>query len=395
MKALETERGRHDAEPEQPSPEAFETSTGSGSDPAMEAERSGSGAGSRRPQVSLVLVAHRSSRVLPRALAAWRREVAAASLAAEVVVVEQSDDPQEAERVALCTPDRLLERPNRGYAAGINAGIVAARGDVLLVGNPDVELTPGALAHLLAALESGWDVVGPQFELAGFLFPPAEPQSPAAELRRWLAAANSRRWERLWRSELARWEEVWQAREPVEVPSLSGALMAFRRSVWERLGPWDESFFLYFEETEWLRRGRRQGVRLAAIPQARAAHPWGHAAEPSRQVQRWAASRRRYFSKCFPVIGPVVLRLPARSAPHAPAPWPPADELEGDPGLRWLLSPAPLGLPAARLEAGRDLVTSLEAFALALPSQRDLLVLACREDGSLAGLWRWAGLPRP
>ena len=117
--------------------------------------------------VSLVLVAHRSSALLPAATAAFRREAAAGGLTHEVVVVEHSEDPSEAERVAAGAPDVLLVRPNHGYAAGVNAGVAAAGGRWLLVGNPDVELGSAALAPLLAALAAGWDVAAPQLELAG------------------------------------------------------------------------------------------------------------------------------------------------------------------------------------------------------------------------------------
>src|SRR6185503_17436689 len=108
----------------------------------------------------------------------------AGALAGEVIVVDHSEDDAEAQRLAAATPDLLLRGPNRGYAAGINAGLAAARGETVLVGNPDVELGRGALAALLAALRDGWAVVGPQLELAGALFPPAETQTPHAEWRR-------------------------------------------------------------------------------------------------------------------------------------------------------------------------------------------------------------------
>lgn len=339
--------------------------------------------------LSLVLVAHRSSALLSGACDAFRKGAAEAGLRGEVVVVEQSEDAGERERVAALLPERLLERPNRGYAAGINAGIEAARGEILLVGNPDVELASGAVPALLDALKQGWDVVGPQFELAGFRFPPADPQTPGAELRRWLATTGAGRWQRFWRSELERWERVWLASAPVAVPTLSGALLAFHRGVWESLGPWDEGYFLYFEETEWLLRGAHKGLRLAVVPTARASHAWGHAADPVAQQGRWASSRRRYFQRNFPWSGPLVARLPPGGMPFSSGPWPPPGELMETRGLRWLLSPSSSGLPAARWVEGSELSGSLLAFSRALSSRRELLVLAVREDASLAGIWRW------
>lgn len=312
------------------------------------------------PDVSLVLVAYRSSEVLPAAVGSFRREAAALGLAAEVVVVEHSEDGAEAERVAASSPDVLVLRPNRGYAAGVNAGLAVARGGLLLVGNPDVELLAGSLRPLLAALDGDCDLAGPQLRLAATLFPPAEPQTPIAELRRRLAGRSRRAWERHLRRELRAWDRVWNAATPVEVPALSGALLAFRRELVARLGPWDEEYFLYFEETDWLRRARRQGARLAVVPRALAVHRWGHSARPEAWDERFAASQRRFYRKGFGRWRARVLdvshRLPAL------VPWSPVLAQRAD---RWLLSPSLSGFPAALVEPGTPVEDAARDFCAA------------------------------
>ena len=299
------------------------------------------------PDVSLVLVAHRSSEVLPAAVDSFRREAAALGLAAEVVVVEHSEDAAEAERVAASSPDVLLVRPNRGYAAGVNAGLAVARSGLLLVGNPDVELLAGSLRPLLAALDGDAEVAAPQLRLGSTLFPPAEAQTPMAELRRRRAGRSRRAWERHLRRELREWDRVWTSAGPVVVPALSGALLAFRRELAARLGPWDEAYFLYFEETDWLRRARRQGARLAVVPRAPAVHRWGHSAPPEEWEEGFAASQRRFYRKGFGRWRSRVLDV-SRRLPMLER-WPPVLAQRAD---RWLLSPSPAGFPAALVEAG-------------------------------------------
>ncbi|HVR99357.1 MAG TPA: glycosyltransferase, partial [Thermoanaerobaculia bacterium] len=251
--------------------------------------------------ISLVLVAYRSSNHLPAAIQSFRDEAARLGRPAEVVVVEQSEDADEEARVRELAPDSLLVRPNRGYAAGLNAGIAAASGAVLLLANPDVRFLPGSLGALLDALDAGWDVAGPQFELAGWLFPPADVQTPLEELRRWLAGRWTR--QRFLRREVRRWRRVWESAGPVAVETLSGALLAVRRETAARVGPWDEGYFLYFEETDWLRRARRRGLRAAVVPAARIEHAWGHAAEPGRYAARFDQSRRRFYARHFGPAG--------------------------------------------------------------------------------------------
>jgi len=346
------------------------------------------------PAVSLVLVAHRSSALLPAAVTAFRRELGALGLAGEVVVVEQSDDAEEADRAAACAPDLLLRRENRGYAAGVNAGVKASGGDVLLVANPDVELCPGALALLLDALSERWDVVGPQFELAGALFPPADEQRPAAELRRRLALTSRRRWHRHLRSELRRWDAVWTATAPRQVPTLSGALLAFRAGLAARVGPWDEGFFLYFEETDWLRRARLGGARLAIVPQARAIHRWGHAARAQAWAPTFAASHRRYFDRWFPLSGPLVRRLP-RPRPLPARPWSEAPEVPDGGGRRWLLSPAAEGFPAALVAPPHEPEAVAAAFVESCGLDHLLYTAVESNAGELRGPYLWTSKAGP
>jgi len=226
-------------------------------------------------KVSLIVVCHRSSEVLPQCVESFRREAGAAGVEAEVVAVEQSEDSDEVRRVADAAVDVLLERPNRGYAAGLNAGVVEAGGDVLLLANPDIRFFDGSVGALVTALQKGFDVIGPRFVWdadGAILLPPAEDPSPSAELGRDL----QRRWRWVWARGLSRgleetWRE-WTTEETLAVNNLRGALLVASRETIDRLGPFDEDYFLYYEETEWLWRARRRGARLGLAAGARVQH---------------------------------------------------------------------------------------------------------------------------
>jgi len=162
--------------------------------------------------------------------------------------------------VADAGVDRLLERPNLGYAAGLNAGAAEARGEVLLLANPDIRFFEGSLERLLAGLEAGFDVVGPQFvwDAEGSVFlPPAEDPAPISEIGRSLR----RRWSWCWSKGLPREIEaswrVWAADSTLPVNSLRGALLVLRAEALDRYGPLDEGYFLYYEETECASASRR------------------------------------------------------------------------------------------------------------------------------------------
>ena len=316
-------------------------------------------------------------------------------MAAEVVVVEQSESREEADAARAAGADLVLERPNRGYAAGLNAGVAAATGEVLLLANPDVELEPGCLAALLAALDAGCDVVGPRlvWDAAGRLLP--APGRPGRD-HRGLAPAPLRL-PLLWRlgasAAFERCARLWTATGAAPVTCLRGPLLALRRDTWEAIGPLDEGYFLYWEETEWLWRAHRAGRRLALVGPARAVHRFGHATRtrPDRGAVE-ARSRRRFVERNYP--GPVaglllgwLEGLPSRggveavavAGPHA-VPHVAAD--------LWLLSP--YRHLQARRRAGSGARRPDELAGLTA-SGRWVLAAAHRRGGRLrlVGCWSW------
>lgn len=307
-----------------------------------------------RPDLSFVTVGFGSSGVLARALAALRREAASAGLRVEVVVVDHSGSDGERQRLAALLPDQLVTAENRGYAAGVNRGLALATGARVMVGNPDIELEDGALEALLAGL-GAFDIVGPQFTLGELLLPPADLQRPLAEWRRRRAARSEPARRALLGAEVERCRRVWEATAPVPVPALSGALLLFERGVAARVGSWDEGYFLFFEETDWLRRACRAGLRLAVVPTARVLHHWGHAADPRDPAvaAHFAQSRRRFYRRHFGVVG---RWLTADPPPPERREWPPLPAPSELPAVEgwWLVSPSASGLPAAGARLPRE-----------------------------------------
>ena len=326
-------------------------------------------------KVSLIVVCYRSSEVLRTCVESFRHEAEAAGVEAEVVAVEQSEDLDEYRRVAEIGVDKLLERPNRGYAAGLNAGVAEAGGEVLLLANPDIRFFDGSVGALVTALQKGFDVIGPRFVWdadGAVLLPPAEDPSPSAELGRDL----QRRWRWVWARGLSRgleetWRE-WTTEETLAVNSLRGALLVASRETIDRLGPFDEGYFLYYEETEWLWRARRRGARLGLAAGARVQHRWGHATQTRDDaVDLEERSRQRFFKRNFGQMWRWALGSGAGRAGRAPIAVNHLPESAAIPEREadlWLASPNPHLLPALGC-----------ARAVGLPSE---FVDFCRT-------WRW------
>ena len=110
------------------------------------------------------------------------------------------------------------------------------------------------------------------------MLPPTEERGRRDEIIRRLAT----RGESQARSARQRWRHHahnhWLAEQPLISYDLSGALLAVRRDAWENTGPFDEGFKLYFEETDWLMRLKRKGLKAVYVPEAEAVHFYNQSA---------------------------------------------------------------------------------------------------------------------
>jgi GT2 family glycosyltransferase len=92
---------------------------------------------------------------------------------------------------------------------------------------------------------------------------------------------------------------------------LSGACLMIRRKAWSQAGGFDESFFLYSEETDLQRRIRDAGWDIHFVAGAGAVHFGGASGQDSseRTREHFFAGVDRYFAKHHGFLGVVSLRI--------------------------------------------------------------------------------------
>lgn len=335
-----------------------------------------------------MVVNYHASQTLAQLALSLRAQCGQLGLELELLVVDHSESPEEAARLFALRPEKLLLGENRGYAAGINRGVQHATGELLLLANPDVVLLPQALEHLLAALQR-YPIVGPKFYLGPLLYPLAEGHFLADEARQVLAYYGRWRRRRWWSAHLHRSLAAWRAVEPVPSPFLSGAMVLCSRPAWERVGPWDEGYFLYYEETDWLLRAHRLGLRAAYVPRAEALHLWGVSAHPLQQAPTMVRSRRRFLAKNFGLLGDLLARVPLPSVPFPSAPLP--RKLDDGGEVFWFFSPTPLGVPSFGFRGEGVFPEEVlpKAFSPQRHPSRFLVGALSLEQRRLLGPWRW------
>jgi GT2 family glycosyltransferase len=165
---------------------------------------------------------------------------------------------------------------NRGYAAGINAAVAAGGPHTaVLVLNPDVRLSAGCVGELMHALrQPHTGIAVPRLvDGSGALVHSMRREPAVSRLLAdaVLGAENAGR--------LGRIGEVVSDDLSYESAAVSdwaeGSTMLISRSCWEAVGSWDESFFLYSEETDFALRARDAGFVTRYVPDAHARHLGG------------------------------------------------------------------------------------------------------------------------
>lgn len=256
----------------------------------------------RAPRLGVVTVAYRSNEVLPNFLDSVAE--ASGQPIATTVVDNWPGEGSLARHHAAAAGAAYLPMPtNPGYGGAINAGVAALPASVqwVLISNPDVELSPGAVDALLAVAESDAAIgaVGPKIINAdGTVYPSAR---AVPSLRTGVGHAL---FVNLWQT------NPWTRRYRQEAGSdsgmrdtgwLSGACLLVRRSAFEKVGGFDDGYFMYFEDVDLGYRLSRAGFRNVYAPSAIITHTGAHSTtkESARMVRAHHASARRFLSKKY------------------------------------------------------------------------------------------------
>lgn len=162
---------------------------------------------------------------------------------------------------------------NAGFGASMNVGIKAAKGKYVLVFNPDILVSLGALETLFAYMEAHPQVgmVGPQLLNADGTLQYScyrAPQPVVPILRRTPLGRlpfGQRIIDQFLMKDMAH-------DQTMEVDWLMGSAMFIRQSVLKEIGGFDERFFMYFEDTDLCRRTWEKGYKVVYLPTANMVH---------------------------------------------------------------------------------------------------------------------------
>ncbi|MCC6729999.1 MAG: glycosyltransferase family 2 protein [Chthonomonadales bacterium] len=231
----------------------------------------------------------------------------------EVVVSDNaSSDGSRAMLAEEFADVRLIVSPsNAGFGAGNNRAIPAARGRFVMFLNSDTIVTPGALDSLVEFADAHPDIgiVGPrllnrdgslQYSCRHF------PNLGTGFFRNTplgrLFPRNRFNQDYL----LTDWDHATER----DVDWVSGAALMIRREALDRLGGFDEGFFMYCEDVDLCYRAHEAGWRVVYQPNAVIYHIIGRSTDkvPTRMTYHFHKSMYRFYQKHYRERTPILVR---------------------------------------------------------------------------------------
>lgn len=257
-----------------------------------------------------VVINYESGSVLLDCVRALRADQSAGPM--EIVVVDNGSTDGSIDALRAADPDVTVLQPgaNLGYGRAANLGIAATSAPIVAVVNPDAFVAPGSARVVVDAFAADADlaVIGPRIvNPDGSVYPSAR-IAPGVVVATGHALLGGvlphNRFTTRYRALDA---DPDRARD---VDWVSGAALWFRREFLDRVGGWDERYFMFLEDVDVCREVRRHGGRVRFEPGAEVIHVVGTSREgaPIRSIVRHHRSAYRYVDKWW--TGPQRLALP-------------------------------------------------------------------------------------
>lgn len=256
------------------------------------------------PALSILVVSHNTRAMTLACLDSI--VVATRDVTYEIIVVDNASTDGSPEAIAAHpSKPRLVARPdNLGFGRGNNLAFEHARGELLLLLNPDTIVLDGAIDRLVAFARARPEAMiwGGRTVFADGRLNPSSAwgrMTPWRLLCRAVGLTGIAPGSPLFNGEAM---GGWRRDTVREVDIVSGCFFLVPASLWRRMGGFDPVFFMYGEEADFCLRARALGARPAVTPEATIVH-YGGASEATREgkMVKLLAAKATLIDRHFPL----------------------------------------------------------------------------------------------
>ncbi len=179
----------------------------------------------------------------------------------EIILVDNNSDENPSTIIQENYPEvrLIINEKNLGFTGGNNVGIEAARGDYLFIVNNDTEVTPDLLDKLIRPFYKD-DQIGMVSPKIIYYSNPNMIQYAGFKKINPITGRNSTIGQR----EI----DLGQYNKPGYTHYAHGAAMMVKKEVVDKVGAFDDTFFIYYEELDWSSRATKAGYKIFYQPYA-------------------------------------------------------------------------------------------------------------------------------
>ncbi|MBU1129688.1 glycosyltransferase [Patescibacteria group bacterium] len=167
-----------------------------------------------------------------------------------------------------CDLEFVFLLKNHGFSKGNNLASKKAKGDYLLFLNSDMKLIDNSIVNMLSFLQKNPKIgaIGPQF-----LNPNKSPQASVFPKQSILNA-----FKQFWFKQPNKFTKyIPKNTSPSSVYAISGGAFLISKKLFNRVGKWNEKYFMYFEDLDLCRRIHQTTKQLYYYPQSKVIHYHG------------------------------------------------------------------------------------------------------------------------
>ena len=246
-----------------------------------------------KPVLSIIIVNFNTKDLLKKCL-----ESIKLSFDYEIIVVDNAsndDSLQSINSLELKNLKIINNKTNLGFAKAVNQGIRQSQGEFILLLNSDIVVKPKAIEKMidfaknnLSAGVVGGRLLNPDGSIQGSCF--YLPTLGRAAQEFWLGKNE--------KSIVRKYAPV--GNKLSEVEAVVGAVFLIPRKILQKVGFFDERYFIYFEDLDYCRRVRRNGFKVYYLPTTEFIHAHGASGKSiSEKTQKWLVESSQIYHGKF------------------------------------------------------------------------------------------------
>lgn len=242
--------------------------------------------------LSIIITHHKTPELLDLCLKSIRENID--NITHEIIIVDSEFEEKTRKFIKEKYPGiKIIPfKKNLGYSKIVNAGLKETKGNYILILNADIIVLNDAILKMLEFMKENpkIGILAPQLidftgniQISCF----AEPTIKAILARRTFFGKLRRGKEALNKFLISDWDR----KSIKEVDWVQGSAILAKKQAVDKIGLFDERFFMYFEDADWCRRFWKNGYKIVYYPLAQMAHYY------HRSSKRWGVILDIFLNK--------------------------------------------------------------------------------------------------